>query len=111
MPESHLRNRRLTGGSNKLIINIDHVTRIRGTERCWQIETLGKSKDGSLWKPTAYFATFAQALHEAAQREIRTVPAIGFNQAITALNHVTEKYARLFDDVGEFPEKAHGGEA
>jgi len=89
-----------------MIIPIDDKTRIRGTERCWQIETLGKSKDGPLWKPTAYFSTFGKALHEAAQREIRTVPAIGFNQAITALNHVTEKYARLFDDVGEFPKDA-----
>ena len=94
-----------------MIIPIDDTTRIRGTERCWQIETLMKSKDGPLWKPTAYFATFGKALHEAAQREIRTVSAIGFNEAITACNRITERYARIFDDVGEFPEKAHGGEA
>ena len=94
-----------------MIISIDDKTRIRGTERCWQIETLRKSKDGSLWRPVSYFTTFGKALHEAAQHEIRTVTAIGFNQAITAVNHITEKYARIFDSVGEFPKKAHGGEA
>ena len=89
-----------------MIIPIDDKTRIRGTESCWQIETLRKSKDGSLWRPVSYFATFGKALHEAAQKEIRTVPAIGFNQAITAVNQITEKYSRIFDDAGEFPKDA-----
>ena len=89
-----------------MIIPIDDKTRIRGTEQCWQIETLRKSKDGSLWRPVSYFTTFGKALHEAAQREIRTVPAIGFIEAIRAVNQITEKYSRIFDSAGEFPKDA-----
>ena len=94
-----------------MIIPIDDKTRIRGTEQCWQLERIRVVKGETEWRPHKYFTSFAEALHEAAQHEIRTIPAIGFNQAIEACNHVTEKYARIFDDVGRLPKKAHGGEA
>ena len=84
-----------------MIINIDDKTRVRGTELCWQIETLRKSKGVLIWKPIKYYTTFGMALREAAQREIRTAPAIGITEAIEACNRVTQKYSNLFDDVGK----------
>ena len=89
-----------------MIIPIDEKTRIRGTEYCWQLEKTRTVKGEIEWRPFKYFTTFGKALRDAAQREIRTIPAIGFNQAIAACNRVTEKYARIFDDVGKFPREA-----
>ena len=84
-----------------MIIQIDDKTRIRGTETCWQLERTRTVKGETEWRAHKYFTTFGKALHAAAQREIRTVPAKGFNQAVAACNRVTEKYARIFDDVGK----------
>lgn len=84
-----------------MIIEIDDKTRIRGTEHCWQLEKTKIVKGKTEWRPFKYFTTMDGALRGAAQREIRTDPAHGINQAITACNRVTEKYARIFDDVGK----------
>ena len=84
-----------------MIIFIDDQTRIRGTEYCWQLEKTKIVKGEIEWRPFKYFQTMDRALRVAAQREIRTVPANGVSEAIAACNRVTEKYARIFDDVGK----------
>ena len=84
-----------------MIIPIDEKTRIRGTEYCWQLEKTKIVKGEIEWRPFKYFQTMDRALRVAAQREIRTVPANGVSEAIAACNRVTEKYARIFDDVGK----------
>ena len=89
-----------------MIIDIDNKTRIRGTEMCWQLEKTKIVRGKVEWRPFKYFTQMDKALREAAQREIRTDPAHGFNQAIVACNRITEKYARLFDDVGKTPKDA-----
>ena len=87
-----------------MIIPLDVKTRIRGTERAWQLESL--KSDGE-WRAFKYFTTMDGALHEAAQREIRTIPATGITKAIDACRRVTEKYSKIFDDVGSRPKDAH----
>ena len=86
-----------------MIITIDDKTRIRGTEHCWQLEAAKPVKRAIEWRPFKYFTTMDKALREAAQREIRLAPATGITEAIEACNSVTEKYARIFDDVGKQP--------
>ncbi len=80
-----------------MIIPLDDKTRIRGTDLAWQLESL---KNNGEWRPTKYFQTIDAALREAAQREIRTFPVTGITEAIDACNRVTQKYAKIFDDVG-----------
>ena len=87
----------------KLIIHLSEKLRIRGTERAWQLESL--KSDGE-WRAFKYFTTMDSALHEAAQREIRTIPATGITEAIDACHAVTAKYAKIFDDVGKSPKDA-----
>ena len=84
-----------------MIIHLSKKLRIRGTESCWQLEKPKKVKDHFEWRAFKYFTTMDSALHEAAQREIRTYPAHGIADAIDACNRVTQKYARIFDDVGK----------
>ena len=86
-----------------MIIPIDEKTRIRGTEYCWQLEKTRTVKGEIEWRPFKYFQTMDRALRVAAQREIRILPAEGLTEAIAACNRVTEKYARIFDDVGKNP--------
>ena len=87
----------------KMIIPIDEKTRIRGTETCWQLEKTRTVKGETEWRPFKYFTTFGEALHAAAQREIRTFPSNGIAEAIAACNRVTQKYAQIFDSVGKNP--------
>ena len=87
----------------KLIIHLSEKLRIRGTDRAWQLEFL--KSDGE-WRATKYFTTMDGALHEAAQREIRTIPATGITEAIDACRRVTQKYAQIFDGAGKSPKDA-----
>ncbi len=89
-----------------MIIPLDDKRRIRGTEQCWQLETTKIVKGEIQWRPFKYFNSMDSALRAAAQREIRTFPATGLTEAIAACNHVTEKYSRIFDDVGNRPKGA-----
>ena len=89
-----------------MIIPIDDKTRIRGTEQCWQLERTRTVKGVIEWRPQKYFLTLDDALRSAAQREIRTNPARSITEAIDACNHVTQKYARIFDSVGKKPKDA-----
>ena len=80
-----------------MIVTLDDATRIRGTEHCWQIELLHKTKDGELWKPAKYYQTLIVALHEAAQREIRLAPASSLPQIAATLRSVADKYGAILD--------------
>ena len=84
-----------------MIIPLDDKTRIRGTQHCWQLEKRKKVKDHIEWRAFKYFTTMDSALHEAAQREIRTFPVTGITEAIDACRRVTQKYGQIFDDVGK----------
>ena len=86
-----------------MILALSDKTRIRGTERAWQLESL--KSDGE-WRAFKYFTSMDRALHEAAQRDIRTDPAHGITEAINACRRVTQKYAQIFDDVGNRQERA-----
>ena len=86
-----------------MIIQIDHQTRIRGTVHCWQTETIKIVKGEKQWRAFKYHNSMDSALREAAQREIRTTPTTTLTEAIAACNRVTQKYARIFDDVGKRP--------
>ena len=87
----------------KLIIHLSEKLRIRGTDRAWQLESL--KSDGE-WRAFKYCTTMDGALHEAAQRDIRTDPAQGISEAIDACNRITQKYAQIFDGAGKSPKDA-----
>ncbi len=84
-----------------MIIPLDDKTRIRGTTECWQLEKQKKVKGQLEWRAFKYFTTMDSALQEAAQREIRTFPAMGVTEAIEASRRVTHKFAQILDDVGK----------
>ena len=86
--------------ATNMIIDLDAKYRIRGTESCWQLEVWSLSKGKPKWTPKKYYKDFASALHEAVQRELRTDPAHGLNEALATIERLTEKYAKIFDDVG-----------
>ena len=83
-----------------MIIPLDDKLRIRGTEHCWQLEKLKKIKDANEWRAFKYFTTMDNALHEAAQREIRVFPSNTLCEALAACRAVTAKYTQIFDAVG-----------
>ena len=89
-----------------MIIHLSEKLRIRGTTECWQLEKRKQVKDQLEWRVFKYFTTMDRALHEAAQRDIRTDPAQGISEAIDACNRITQKYAQIFDDVGKSPKDA-----
>ena len=89
-----------------MIIPLDDKHRIRGTAQCWQLETTKIVKGEIEWRPFKYFSSMDSALRAAAQREIRTTPTTTLTEAIEACNRVTQKYARIFDDVGNRPKGA-----
>ncbi len=84
-----------------MIIPLDDKLRIRGTSECWQLERLNVVNDEPVWKPYKYFVTVDSALHSAAQRELRLFPSNTLSEALDACVRVTQKYARIFDDVGQ----------
>ena len=86
-----------------MIIPLDDKHRIRGTAQCWPLETTKIVKGEIEWRAFQYFNSMDSALREAAQREIRTTPTTTLTEAIAACNRVTQKYARIFDDVGKRP--------
>jgi hypothetical protein len=89
-----------------MIISIDHHLRLRGTDHCWQLEKLKVVNCQNEWRAFKYFTTVDSALHEAAQRELRLFPSNTLPEAFAACRTVTDKYARIFDDVGRLAEDA-----
>lgn len=83
-----------------MIIPLGEDLRIRGTEHCWQLEKLRVVRGQGEWRPYKYFTTMDNALREAAQRELRMLPANGVAEALAACEAVSAKYATIFDEVG-----------
>ena len=83
-----------------MIIHLSEKLRIRGTTECWQLEKQKKVNDQLEWRAFKYFKSMDSALHEAAQREIRTSEASGLTEALAACEAVTAKFAKIFDAVG-----------
>jgi len=86
-----------------MIIPIDENTRIVGTKLAWELQRQRNYKGGKKWEAYKWFVSFRHALEEAAQCEIRTDSATSITEAIAACSRVTEKYSRIFDDVGKPP--------
>ncbi len=84
-----------------MIVSISEDIRIHGTETCYALERKHKRKGVDDWKPFKYYTTFADAVGEACEREIRTHPAHDLVEAIEAAHAVANKYADLLDDVVE----------
>ena len=84
-----------------MIIDIDSKNRIRGASNCWNLESERIIKGKPDWGADGYYSTFANALHAAAQRELRTDPAHGIAEAMEAVNRLTDKYAAIFEGVGK----------
>jgi hypothetical protein len=89
-----------------LIIPLDDKTRIRGTEKAWQLERKHRRNGVDDWKAFSYYTKFADAVGAACQRELRTTPAHGVTEAIAACSRVTQKYAKIFDEVGRHQKEA-----
>ena len=83
-----------------MIIALSDKLRIRGTKHCWQLEKLKVVKSQIEWRAFKYFTTMDDALHEAAQRELRLFPSNTLSEALAICRAVTSKYAQIFDEVG-----------
>ena len=81
-----------------MIIHISENLRIRGTERCWQLEKMRARKDKHEWEAFKYFQSFGEAVGAACQREIRLDPATGLNEALQAVTKIAARYNKLLDD-------------
>ena len=78
-----------------VIIPIDPLTRIKGTERAWELQKVRTRNGQPTWEPYKWFTTFRSALDEAVHREIRLHPAVGIAEAIEAVSAVIQKYEEL----------------
>lgn len=78
-----------------MIIPIDPLTRIKGTDHAWELQRQRNYKGGKKWEPYKWFSTFGQALEAAVHREIRLHPAVGIAEAIEAASAVVQKYEEL----------------
>ena len=78
-----------------MIIPIDPLTRIKGTERAWELQKVRTRNGQPTWEPYKWFTTFRSALDEAVHREIRLHPAVGIAEAIEAVSAVIQKYEEL----------------
>ena len=79
-----------------MIVQIDSKKRIRGTNRCWQIERLQTKNGDPKWEPYKYYRTFQQALAKAGDDEIRLHPADNLTDAIDAVAAISHKYGEIF---------------
>ena len=81
-----------------MLLQIDDETRIRSTDRCWQVERRRHRQGHSEWSPQTYHRTLGEAVGEAVQREIRRHPALTLTEALEAVDRITRKYERAIDD-------------
>ena len=81
-----------------MLLQIDDETRIRSTDRCWQVEYRRNRRGESQWSPKTYHRTLGEAVGEAVQREIRRHPADTLTDAVEAVDRITRKYERAIDD-------------
>ena len=78
-----------------MIIQLDPKTRIKGTERAWELQRTRTRKGEVIWEPYKWFKTFGSALDEAVHREIRINPAIGLADSIKAVSSLVQRYSEL----------------
>ena len=81
-----------------MIIPINDSLRIRGVERCWQLEKARTRNGGYEWAPFKYFSSLGAAVGEACRREIRLHPAVSLAEAIQAADEIAGNYSRIFDE-------------
>ena len=81
-----------------MIISLSKDLRIRGTERCWQLEKRRVRKDKHEWEAFKYFQTFGEAVGAACRREIRLHPANSLAEALEAVDQIVARYSKYLDD-------------
>ena len=72
--------------------------RIRGTERCWQLEKRRARKDKHEWEAFKYFQSLGEAVGAACRREVRLHPADSLADALQAIDQIADRYNKLLDD-------------
>lgn len=78
-----------------MIVQLDPKTRIKGTERAWELQRTRTRKGELTWEPYRWFQSFGCALDEAVHREIRLHPANGLADAIEAVSSIVQRYTEL----------------
>ncbi len=78
-----------------MIVQLDPKTRIKGTERAWELQRIRTRKGELVWEPYKWFKSFGSALEEAVHREIRTHPAASLSEAIEAVSGLVQRYEQL----------------
>jgi len=78
-----------------MIVQLDPKTRIKGTERAWELQRTRMRKGELTWEPYKWFKSFGSALDEAVHREIRIHPANGLSEAIGAVSGLVQRYEQL----------------
>ncbi len=80
-----------------MIIQIDEIIRIKGTETCYQLEKNCYRNGCVEWRPFKYYTTFADACGAACEREFRTNPTQGIAEAFEVARRLSQKYGELLD--------------
>ena len=78
-----------------MIVQLDPKTRIKGTERAWELQRQRNYKGGTKWESYKWFTTFRSALEEAVHRDIRLHPARTLADAIDGVSDVLQKFEKL----------------
>ena len=78
-----------------MIVQLDPKTRIKGTERAWELQRQRNYKGGTKWESYKWFTTFRSALEEAVHRDIRLHPARTLTDAIDGVSDVLQKFEKL----------------
>ncbi len=88
-----------------MIIQLDPKTRIKGTERAWELQRQRNYKGDAKWEPYKWFTTFRSALEEAVHRDIRTHPANRLSEAIEAVSGLVRRYEELIPSEYRFTQQ------
>lgn len=81
-----------------MIVNLDKIHRIRSDVYSWRLES-EHIHDGKVkWKALGHYTSFESALLNAYRREIRTDPAEGLKDCITAAETALTKYKTILDE-------------
>ena len=78
-----------------MIVPLSDNMRIKGTERCWELQRLRARRGQPTWESFKYFGSFGQAVEAAVQREIRLHPAKTLAEAFEAVSGVVRRYDAL----------------
>ena len=76
-------------------VHLDAKTRIKGTERAWELQRTRTRKGELTWEPYKWFQSFGCALDEAVHHEIRLHPASTLADSIRAVSDVVQRYTEL----------------